>query len=66
MIKPQFHYGDIIRYRGRTGIIRSIINRNDIDDWGRQGYRYEVLIKNDLWSILECSLQPIKKVVLYE
>lgn len=55
--RPAFIKGDKVKHPTLgTGIVKSRIIA-DLEDWKLQGYRYEVLIKGQLWSIPEDVLK---------
>ncbi len=60
MNNPKFQAGDRVFYpaRQRTGVIETVINRQDPADLRAQGARYEVRLSDGwLWSVQEKHLR---------
>lgn len=63
MKTPRFDISDTVYYRTlfRRGTILEIINLEDREDIAAQGFRYYILIGQDVWSVPEGRLLLEKK-----
>ena len=61
MKTPMFEAESLVKYQGRAGVVQRIINRKDPADVRLQGFRYEIQIGRDLWSVPELFLSSERK-----